>query len=448
MSTHETEHDVNAQGNIFNDDHLTVTVSRKPHCEVKFDIKVKPEAVKAAYFQTLKDVNKEVSIPGFRKGRAPNSFLEDRYASTIQKSFVELALQTAFQDAVQLTHIHPLKDGHMKRPVVHECSSEKGAHFTIEFESRPVIPSVKVEELKIKKQQPKPITDQDCESALDNLLLQFAKYEPISDRHAQENDFVDISLTILEDPPQEVIHNQRIQVNTSKGIPAWIYQKVLGLGVEESAEGMTEQNASLTNSPSDPNFQPLPFRVTVHAIWEGVLPAIDEELAKRVGLSSVEELKSKIKERLEQEAERGAYEGTIDEIERSLVEKYPIEIPQSYIKEDKEARLEHYRKLQEKEQDEDVENNFKEIDKSIEKSTIYNLQLFFLFRKIAADYDIEITSEDLSHELKYQLSLMQMNRCAIDFSDDTEKQTNQLRNLALDRKIKQFLIDHSQQEES
>ena len=46
---------------------------------------------------------------------------------------------------LHLTHIHPLKDGQIKRPVVHECTVEKGAHFTIEFESRPAIPKVNVE---------------------------------------------------------------------------------------------------------------------------------------------------------------------------------------------------------------------------------------------------------------------------------------------------------------
>ena len=67
----------------------------------------------------------------------------------------------------------------------------------------------------------------------------------------EENDFVDLNVTILEDPPREVIHNQRTQV-ISTGLPSWLREKVVGLKAGESAEGMTEQD--LTLAEPDPYF--------------------------------------------------------------------------------------------------------------------------------------------------------------------------------------------------
>ena len=67
----------------------------------------------------------------------------------------------------------------MKRPTVHECIMDKGAHFTIEFEARPVIPAVKIESLTLHRVKATPVTEQDQQNALQNLLLQFANYEPI-----------------------------------------------------------------------------------------------------------------------------------------------------------------------------------------------------------------------------------------------------------------------------
>ena len=81
---------------------------------------------------------------------------------------------------------------------------------------------------------------------------------------------------------------------------------------------MTEQDTTLTER--DPNFQSLPFRVTVNAIWNGNLPAVDEELAKKVGLQSVEELKEKIKERLEHEAQEEVIKQKSNRLEDALVE--------------------------------------------------------------------------------------------------------------------------------
>lgn len=190
---------------VFSNENLTVAVEKQPNCRIIFDIKVNPLPVQAAYHKALKNVNKEVVIPGFRKGRAPDALIREKYALSIEKEFIDLVLQTSFNEAVHLTNVHPLKDGKMKRPTLHECSTVKGAHFSIEFEARPIIPAINLEELRIKKLHPDPITDDERQNALEGLLHKLATYDPIRDRPVQENDFVDISVSLLDEPPREVI---------------------------------------------------------------------------------------------------------------------------------------------------------------------------------------------------------------------------------------------------
>jgi trigger factor len=419
-----------------NGDYLSVTVTKKPRCQVKFDIKVDSQAVEAAYLKTLKNVNKEVTIPGFRKGRAPEPLILERYQPVVERELLELVLKTGFNEAIQLTHLHPLKNGNIQRPIVHECSQKKGAHFTIEFEARPIIPSVKFEDLQIQKVTPQPITEQDRQNALQNLLLQFATYDPIEGRPVQENDFVNLSMTILEDPPHEMIRNQRSQVNPT-GLPAWLRQKIIGLQIGESVEGMTEQDPQLIEP--DPNFKSLPFRVTIHAIWQGHLPAVDEALAKRVGLQSVEELHKKIDERLEQQLQEEALKSEIRALELLLVEKYPIDLPQSYIDANKKIRLDDY--LKQSGKDDFSKKNGKAFEELIEQSTIFYLQLYLLLRRVASDHNITIDNQEISQELNRQLSLISSGRHTVDFSN-REEMRGQLYNTALERKVKQFLIDH------
>lgn len=416
---------------------MTVTVTKKPHCQVIFDIKVNPRPVVAAYQKALKNVNKEVNIPGFRKGKAPDKLILEKYASAIQQEFVDIVLNTGFSEALQLTHLHPLKDGQTKRPKVHECTIEKGAHFTLEFEIKPFIPTVKVEELKLKRIHPSPVTDKEIENAIQNLITQFAKYDPIQDRPAQENDFVDLDMWISEDPPRHVVHNQRTQL-TPTGLPAWLKNKVIGLNPNESAEGMTEQDPTLTQS--DPHFKSLPFKVTVNAIWNGNLPPIDEDLAKKVGLQSIEELRNKIKERLELENQEKAYQAETQQLEDSLLEKYPLDLPQSFIDSNKESRVAHYLEQLAEQGKEYSKEDEQQIEKMMEQYAIEHLRLYFLFHKIAAENNLAVTKEDLSQELTRQISLMSSGRNSIDLKGDRDKFQEQLQNLALDRKIKQFLI--------
>ena len=211
-------------------ENVTVAVTKKPHCQIKFDIQVNQKATEAAYQKALRNVNKEVNIPGFRKGRAPDKMVIERYGNAIQQEFVDLALQTGFNEAIHLTHIHPLKDGKTKRPIVHECSREKGANFTIEFEARPTFPSINLSEIEITRVTPQAVTDQDRQNALQNLLHHMATYEPIEDRPVEENDFVNITVTLQGEHPREVIKQQRTQVS-STGLPSWLREKVIGLKV-------------------------------------------------------------------------------------------------------------------------------------------------------------------------------------------------------------------------
>lgn len=438
MAKSETNSQVHA--NEVSNENLTITVTQKPHCQVKFEIKVKSKATEAAYQKALKNVSKEVSIPGFRKGKAPLPLILEKYQSTIQREFVDLVLHLGFNEACHLTHLHPLKDGTIKRPVIQECSREKGAHFTIEFEARPSIPSIPLEELEVKKVSPQAVTDQDRTNVLNNLVLQFATYDLIEDRPAQENDFVDVTLTLLEDPPREVIHNQRVQANPSQ-LSKWICQKIIGLRAGESAEGMTEQDA--TFAPPQSDFQPRPFRLTVNAIWTGHLPPLDEELAKRVGLQSIEEVKKKIDERLEADFQEEAFKQQAKAIERALIKKYPIDIPLSYLEAQKEANLQNYLKQLEEKGVSYTKEDLEKIEEEIKESTLHQLQLLFLVRKLISDHHIEVSQQDISQELARQMSLMSSGKSSVNFAQEKQQFYEELERLALERKVEQFLIDHA-----
>lgn len=437
MSTQETEPDVSS---TFNNDHISVSVTKLPHCHVKFDIQVKPSGTEAAYQKAIKTINKEVVIPGFRKGRAPDQMILEKFHGPIQKEFVDTVLQTAFNDAIHLTHVHPLKDGQIKRPVIQECTREKGAQFTLEFETRPHVPSVNFEDLKLPKVKPPLVTDNERENAFEQVLLQFTTYEPIEDRPVEEHDFVDLSVDIMEGTPRNVIDNQRTQVD-SKGLPSWMRAKVLGLNTGEAAEGMTDQDPNL--SEPDPNFRSVPFRVTVNGIWKGVKPAADDELAKRVGLTTIDELHTKINERLEHEVEEDAHKLQIQALEQLLIEKYPFDIPQSYIDANSQSRLHaHLQYLKEQ----GIRSNEKELSeakKTINQSTIRNLQLFFLYQKVAMENDIQLTDEEVSQELARQFALISSGRSSLDLSVTRDELREQVQHLAMDRKIKQFLLDHA-----
>lgn len=435
MSAQETA----TETGTFSNENINVNVTKKPHCQVKFEVTVQPQAAQAAYVKAIKNVKKEVSVPGFRKGKAPDHLVLTNYSSAIQKEFVDVVLQTAFNEALHLTHISPFKEGHMKRPVVQECSKEKGAKFTIEFEVKPHVPSIDLNDIKIDKPTFAPVTDKEKQNALHRIALQFTTYDPLEDQSVKEDDFVDLDVDILEDnqPERHIIKNQRTQVSDD-GLPPWIREKIIGLKVGESAEGNTEEDPNQTR----PDFKSVPFRVTVKGLWKGHMPPFDDALAQKVGLQSFEELQTKIAEKLEKEAKDEHTEKEIELLDNLLLNKFPIDLPLSLIERNKEARLQNYLdKLADQSDQEFSTTQLKQIERSIETNTIHQLQLLFLLRKAAADYEIEVNANDINEELSRQIALVSTGRSPLDFQGDKDMVREQLYGLALDRKIKKFLLD-------
>lgn len=431
MSTQETAGDAG----VFSNENISVAVIKLPHCTTKLDVTVQPKAVEAAYARAVKNVKKEVTVPGFRKGKAPDHFVFERYGSAIDKEWKDVVVQTGFNESLHLADLSPLKNGYISRPVLHECSKDKGAKFTVEFESRPTIPSIEFAEITLKKGKRPAITDTDRDNALHNFALQFTTYEEVHDRPVQEGDFVNLNVDLLDEGmPKRIIDNQRTQVS-DKGLPSWILKKVIGLKSGDSAEGISEQ----TPGKEDPDYKPVPYRITVQTVLQGNMPAYNDELAEKAGLKTLEELKKRIDQGIAQNIEEEAENEEYRELLRKLSEHYTFDIPLSIIEGNLENRLEEYKKTAAK--NKTGPDNLAEIKSLLRQQIENELRLVFIFRKTAAENNIEVLSEDIHDELNRQISLISSGRNTINFQGDKDEVRDRLHNLALDRKIKNYILE-------
>ncbi len=422
-----------------NSEIVTVQVTKLPHCQVKLEIWVQPEGTAAAYTKAVQKIKKEISIPGFRKGRAPNALLLDKYASSIQSEFVQVVLEVGINEALDLTGIYPLRQGIRERPIVKECSREKGAHFILEFEQRPVLPTIDFKEMHIPPFTPPVITEEEREYAFHDFLHRFMTFEEVNDRGVLENDYIDLDLTLEEEEPRVIAENKRIQVN-EKVMPLWLIDVIQGKTTGELIKGITK------NDPNNSSVPSTPFHGKIGGIYQGILPPIDDELAKKVGLTTIEELKTKLYKQLNDRTYETAKMRHVDQILLLLMEKFPMDFPRSYIDHYRSVFLEDYKeKLH-------AAGKGNEIDQPewveyIEKNSLQKLHADFLFKTIEKEYGITVTEEDVSREMLHQLGLMQAGVGSLSLSDlkddDQANLRKKLRDIALDNKIKDFLVDQS-----
>src|SRR3989339_858183 len=99
-------------------DNVKVVVSQEPGCHITFHLTVPPQVAQAGYNKAIRAVNKEVSLPGFRKGKAPEKLVIQHYSKYVDREWRTLVMDTAFREAVELTQIRPLHQQAVEAPEV------------------------------------------------------------------------------------------------------------------------------------------------------------------------------------------------------------------------------------------------------------------------------------------------------------------------------------------
>lgn len=422
--------------NEVKNDHVAVTVAKEPGCKVKFDIKVAPLAAKAAYEKAIKMVNKEVSLPGFRKGKAPGHLVIEHYGKYVDSEWKELLVQTAFKEAVALTKIYPLNQRSVQKPSLNHPSQEEGAQVVIQFEATPEVPSVDAKEFTFTSVETKEVTEKDVDQAVEEVRWHYATWTDIKDRPVEDGDCVLLDIFNLTNPGQIICQDTLFDVTKEK-MGKWMYDLILGKNIGDTAEGMSEKPENQKEE-----FIPVLCKVVIKGIQKATLPEMTDELAKKVGASDVADLRVKARKRLEKAATQEAHAAILDQCEAQLLEKYPFDLPSSLVQSELKERIDNTKKEMRalSKTNEQITEELKTLSSTIEKEVEESMRLFFLSRKIAEDNKIGVTKDELVKELMME---MYGSGKPLDPKADQEEARSRLYMKILSQKVKEHLIEQA-----
>lgn len=434
----EKQTDSNQDLKSFENEHLSVSVNRSPGCKVRMEIQVTPKASEAAYQKAIKKINKEVSLPGFRKGKAPAKMVEDNYSKYIVQEWQDIMVQAAFQDALQLTSIYPLSRETIEKPELKDATRKSGGKIVIEFESSPEIPSIDPAELKLNKVEKKEVTDENLEDALKNIQLHHATWEDIEDRPVKKGDYIDVDIEDAANPGTFICKDTRFEAEEGK-MGAWMLDLVLGKKTGETVEGTSERSDDLD---PDTEFTPTECKITIKSIKVPSLPEVDEELAQKIGAESVEDLKAKLSSNLHSQAEEEARHKLRIQVEEHLANNYPFEVPESLVEREIYNRLNYLMQKMKNagESEEAIKEKIQDETEKVRAEVIKAFRLFFLSRHIADENNISVSQDELVRELMMQ---MYSQSSPIDSSLDPEEVRSKVYVNLLSQKVKDFLIEQA-----
>jgi len=432
------EENITSGAKVFEGNDIIVKMLQSPGCGVKLEVSVAPQATIAAHRKALKKINREVSVPGFRKGRAPEQLIAKNYKSYVDEQWKEILLSVSFPEAIELVKVYPFSERSVKSSKVESHSYEDGSLIVFDYESEPQIPNIDFEVLSIEGSEQKVIEDKDVAERIEMVIGQYADWEDIEDRSAEEGDFVDIDVEAIDpDPGRKLCSDTRFKVAEGE-MGGWMRKAVIGLNAGDSVERVSEFDDSADDDAKE-NFIPTKCTIFVKKIIKQILPELDDEFSKKVGCENVEDLKNKILEQMKTEAKDDARNVMRRQVDEMLLEKFIFDVPLTVAGVERRVRIrERVQKLKDqKVSDKDIASMEKEIEAEVAVEVDRALRGFFLTRNLAEKNNIEVSEEEITLEaVKY--SLYHGKKMS---SEDSELRSRIHMGILSD-KVKDYLIDN------
>ena len=297
--------------------------------KVRLEIHVDPETFEEGMQKSYIKNRKGITIPGFRKGKAPRKIIERYYGEAI---FYEDAINEVFpkvyDEAVKETGIEPVA---MPDVDIVQIGDGQQLILTADVDVKPEVQLGQYKGIEVEKVE-YTVSDHDVEHQLEHIREDNARWINIEDRSIQNGDLVTLDYAGTIDGEAfdgGTAEKQTLEIGSGRFIPGF-EEQLTGLSLEE------EKDITVT-FPEDYHAEELKgkeavFHVKIHEIKEKELPALDDEFAKDVSeFSSLEEYKADLKRKLVESAEQNARSQMENQLLSKITENATVDIPDVMI---------------------------------------------------------------------------------------------------------------------
>ncbi|WP_085509034.1 trigger factor [Thalassobacillus devorans] len=375
-------------------------------------VEVPAEEFDRALDQAFKKVVKQVQVPGFRKGKMPRKLFEQRFGvESLYQDALDIVLPEAYMNAVQETEIEPVD-----RPEVdvQEIEKGKGVTFTAEVTVKPEVELGEYKGLEVEEMDTE-VTDEDVDNELKTLQEKQAELVVKEQGEVEEGDTVVMDFEGFVDGEAfegGQADNYSLEIGSGSFIP----------GFEEQLQGKKagEEVDVVVTFPEEYHAEELAgkeatFKVKIHEVKGKELPELDDEFAKDVDeeVESLDELKKKTRERLEEQKKTDAENTKKDSLVQQASENASVEIPSAMVDTELDRMIQEFeQRLQMQGMTKDMYFQFtgsdedglrEQMKEDAEKRVKTNLTL----EAIANAENIEVTDEDVNSELETMASMYQ-----------------------------------------
>lgn len=316
-------------------DNMEVKVEKLEKNLVKLDIVIDAKTAAEEYSKACRFLSNNISIPGFRKGKAPMNIVEKHVGGErVKHEALNRILPAIFANAIAEHQLDVATE-----PYVENYDFEVGqdAKIVAKIELKPEINLKSYKGLTVDVELP--AKDEGAvDKEIQNIAQRFTKLEDITDRAAGKEDIAVIDFDGFVDG--EAIKggsakNYQLDLTNSNFIEGFADQ-IIGHNVGESFE----IKVTFPQEYHEENLKgkPAVFKIKLNAIKFKKYPAIDDELAQRVGpFGSLDELKKDIQSYIDSQSEMENKVKVQNAVLEKIISEADVEIPDAMV--NREAKI-------------------------------------------------------------------------------------------------------------
>ena len=297
----------------------------------ELEIEVSPEEFNKAVDKIYQREKTRINVPGFRKGKAPRSFIEKYYGEGI---FFEDAINSIYPDILESASKEAnleLVDDKIDFDLLN-ASKKEGLHFKVKVTVMPEVEIDNYKGIEVSKREVS-FSEEDLENELKEIQKKNGRLVTVENKPAKLGDTVIIDF-------EGTIDLKKFEGGSANNFTLELGTKQFIGNFEEQIVGHNTGDEFDVNVTFPENYHAADFankdavfKVKLHEIKEMELPEIDDELVKDISeFDTLEQYKEDLKQKIIKNKEQKAQDDTENEMIEKLIKLVKADIPEALIK--------------------------------------------------------------------------------------------------------------------
>lgn len=387
----------------------------------------------------LAEIARDVVLPGFRPGKVPLKLVRQKYASRLMGEVLDDVVQAGAESAISENQLRPAA-----QPKVAITSYAEGAdlEFTVAVETMPAIAPMDFSTIELERETAA-APQSEIDEALKGIAERHENSEPV-DRAAQDGDVLVIDFVGKQDGiafPGGSAEAYHLKLGSNTFIPGFEPQllgsKAGDVKVVEVSFPDSYGNDALAGKPAL-------FDVTVKEVRQAAPAVLDDELAKRIGLESLDALKEAIRTEIGREFDQLARLRLKRKLLDILAANHDFPVPASMVEHEFDAiwkQLEEDRKNGRLDPS-DAGKSDDELKAEYTGLAERRVRLGLLLAEVGRTNNVQVTQEDLNRALMNEARRFPgQEHMVFQFYQKNPEALDQLRAPIFEDKVIDFILE-------